>query len=172
MNKPCLCFIYKDLLPLPAMGLLDIILGGLLLYGVVKGLWKGLFVELASLLSLLLGVYIAVKFYGLTGSVIVFALLFIIVVVGIYLLAKVFTKIADFASLGLLNRILGGLFGGLKMVLILSVTLNFFLKINSSNFFTEKETLDKSLFFYPMIKVSNTIFPVLENWFIEFKESK
>lgn len=154
------------------MGLIDIILGGLLLYGFIKGLWKGLFVELASLLSLLLGIYIAVKFYGLTDSVAVFAIIFIAVVVGIYLLAKVFTALADFASLGLLNRILGGLFGCLKMVLILSVSLNFFLKANGNNLFAKKETLEKSLFFYPILSVSNTIFPVLESWYTEFTNAK
>lgn len=165
------------------MGLLDILLGGLLLYGLIKGLWRGLFVELASLLSLIIGIYVAIKFSGFIADMLVkdgddskyiaitaFVITFIAVVVGIILLAKVFTRIADFASLGLLNRILGGLFGFLKMVLILSVLLNFFLKMNSGNLFAKKETLDKSLFFYPILEVSNTIFPVLEDWFAEFKD--
>lgn len=162
---------------------IDIVLGGLLLYGLIKGLWKGLFSELASLVSLLVGIYVAIKFSGLVGkmleghvdnpkyiSIAAFAITFIAVVVGIILLAKVFTKLADFSGLGLINRILGGFFGFLKMVLILSVSLNFFLKLNSNNAFAEKKTLDDSLFFYPMLKVSNTIFPVLEEWFKEYKK--
>ncbi|MNK21310.1 colicin V production protein [compost metagenome] len=162
---------------------IDIVLGGLLLYGLVKGLWKGLFSELASLVSLLVGIYVAVKFSGFVGkmleghvnnpkyiSITAFAITFIAVVIGIILLAKVFTKLADFSGLGLINRIMGGFFGFLKMVLILSVSLNFFLKINSNNLFAEKETLDNSLFFNPILKVSNTIFPVLEEWFKEYKK--
>lgn len=162
---------------------IDIILGGLLLYGIVKGLWKGLFAELASLLSLLAGIYVAVKFSGLVGkmleghvdnpkyiSIVAFTITFIAVVVGIVLLAKVFTKLADFSGLGLVNRLLGGFFGLLKMILILSVSLNFFMKLNSSNVLAEKKTLDDSLFFYPILKVSNTIFPVLEEWFKEYKK--
>lgn len=165
------------------MGLLDILLGGMLLYGLIKGLWRGLFVELASLLSLIIGIYVAIKFSCFLADMLVkegddskyiaitaFVITFIAVVVGIILLAKVFTRIADFASLGLLNRILGGLFGFVKMVLILSVSLNFFLKMNSSNLFTKKETLDKSLFFNPLVKISNIIFPVLEDWFAEYRE--
>ena len=47
---------------------IDLILGGILLYGLIKGLWKGLFIELASLVSLLLGIYLAIKFSGVVGS--------------------------------------------------------------------------------------------------------
>lgn len=165
------------------MTFIDIILGGLLLYGFVKGLWKGLFTELAGLLSLLLGIYIAIKFSGFAGTILeghidnprhvsiaAFAITFIAVVAGVIVLAKVFTRLASFAALGWLNRLLGGVMGFLKMVLILSVSLHFFLKINSNNTFAEQETLDKSLFFYPVLKVSNTIFPVLEEWFADFKK--
>jgi membrane protein required for colicin V production len=163
---------------------IDIVLGGLLLYGIIKGLWKGLFVELASVLSLLVGLFVAIKFSGFVGkllegtvdnpkyaSITAFAITFIAVVVGLFLLAKTFTKLADFSGLGLVNRLLGGLFGGIKMVLILSVTLHFFLKININNTFAEKKTLDNSLFFYPVLKVSGIIFPVLETWFAEFREA-
>lgn len=165
------------------MGIIDILLGGLLLYAVIKGLWKGLFSELASLLSLIIGIYIAIKFSGYVADLLVndgddskyiaitaFVITFIIVVVGVILLAKVFTRLADFASLGIINRILGGLFGFLKMVLILGICLNFFTKANSSELFAKKETLDKSIFFNPIITASNTIFPVLEEWFAEYRE--
>lgn len=159
---------------------IDILLGALLGYGLVKGIWKGLFVELASLVALLAGIFIAVKFSVVVGdtiadepsrtaSITAFIITFILVVVAITLLAKMFTKLADFAGLGLLNRLLGGLFGFLKSVLILSVLLNFFLKINSGNAFAEQETLDDSLFFYPVLSVSNYIFPSLEEWFAEYK---
>lgn len=159
---------------------IDLILGALLAYGLIKGIWKGLFVELASLISLLAGIFIAVKFSGVVGniisdetsrtaSIVAFLITFVIVVVGIMLLAKVFTKLADFAGMGLLNRILGGLFGFLRMTLLVSVLLNFFLKINVSNTFADQKTLDNSLFFYPVLKVSNLIFPTLEEWFTEYK---
>src|SRR5690606_38819720 len=97
------------------MSVIDIILGGLLLYGLIKGLWRGLFVELASLVSLIAGIFIALKFSGFLADVLskyvewephyisitAFLITFIGVVVGIILLAKFFTKLADFASLGL-----------------------------------------------------------------------
>jgi len=158
---------------------IDLVLGGVLLYGFIKGLWKGLFIELASLVSLLLGVYLAVKFSGFVGgmfdgqlpddpktaAIIAFIITFVAVVIGITLLAKAFTKIADFSGLGLLNRILGGIFGVLKTALILSIALNFFMKLNTGYTIVKKETLDGSTFFYPMLEMSDYIFPVLEDWF-------
>lgn len=166
------------------MTFLDIILFCFLVWGVINGLRKGLFVELASLVSLLLGIYIAIKFSGAVGhffdghlpedpktaAITAFIITFIAVVVGITLLAKFMTKIADFSGLGLLNRVLGGFFGLLRMVLVLSVLLSFFVKINFGYTFASKETLDKSMFFNPILKVSNIIFPTLEEWFVEARE--
>ncbi|WP_294823433.1 CvpA family protein [uncultured Flavobacterium sp.] len=160
---------------------IDIILGGLLAYGLIKGFWKGLFVELASLISLIAGVFVAVKFSQLTASilegtlsddpatagVIAFAITFLAVVISIALLAKVFTKLADYSGLGLMNRVLGGVFGFMRMALVVSVLLNFFLKLNFDHELVKKETLSGSFFFYPLVEVSAYIFPVFEDWFRE-----
>lgn len=160
------------------MGFLDIILGGFLAYGLIKGIWKGLFVELASLVALILGIYIAIKFSSLIGAVMVkwiewnskyieitaFALTFILVVIGIVLLGKLFTKIAEFASLGWLNRIAGGFFGTLKILLILSIILHYFQKLNYNDILIKDETINKSIFFNPILVVFTTVFPVIEEW--------
>ena len=168
------------------MNLFDIILGGFLIYGIIRGVWNGFFVELASFLSLILGIYIAIKFSFLTQSIIeshvswspktvqivAFALTFVLVVVGITALAKVFTTLANFASLGLVNKIGGGFFGLLKTILMLSVSLHFFHKFNEKTDFVSKETLVASLIYYPTLEVSGLVYPALENWFMEFKEDK
>lgn len=161
------------------MSFLDIVLGGLLCYSLYKGIRNGLFVELASFLSLILGIYIAIKFSDViktilsgwvhwnpyTIQVIAFILTFIVVVVGIYLLGKFLTGIADFAFLGWLNSLGGGFFRILKTVLIISVFFTVFEKINYQNYLAKKETLDKSLFFNPIQKVALFIFPSIEKWY-------
>ena len=166
------------------MELTDIILGTILVIGIVNGYRKGLFVELASLVSLVLGIYLATKFSGYVGTffdghlpdnpkhaaIVAFVITFIAVVVGITLLAKVFTKVADFTGLGIPNRLLGALFGVIRTILILSVLLNFLTKINSNHTFAKQETLEKSIFFYPIMSVSKIIFPVFEEWFAEYKD--
>jgi membrane protein required for colicin V production len=160
------------------MSFLDIVLGGLLCYSFYKGIRNGLFVELASLLSLILGIYIAIKFSDVmknilsglhwnpyTVQVIAFVLTFIIVVIGIYWLGKFLTGIADFAFLGWLNSLGGGFFRVLKTILIISVFLTVFEKMNYHNYLAKKETLNKSLFFNPIQKVAGFIFPSIEKWY-------
>jgi membrane protein required for colicin V production len=167
------------------MTFIDIVLGIFLLYGFVKGIWNGFFLELASFVSLLIGVILAVKFSYVmqsilsdhlnwnlkTVQIVAFTLTFILVVVGISVLAKVFTKIASFAGLGIFNKFFGGVFGLLKMVLILSIIFNLFEKINSNHTFAKKETLENSKFYYPILKVSGFIYPSMGNWPEELKNN-
>ncbi|PHK27905.1 hypothetical protein VF13_41115 [Nostoc linckia z16] len=153
------------------MTLMDIILGGLLAYGVVKGFQRGLFKELAGTLSLLFAVFLAVKLATLVGTftghgaLAAFFITFFTVLIGVSLLAKVLNRITDAAGLGIIVRLLGAFFGCIKMALMLSVALHFFVKINFSNTLAKEETLQKSVFFYPLIKVSDTIFPVMKDLF-------
>lgn len=166
------------------MGFLDIILGGLLGYSFYKGLRNGLFVELASLVSLLAGVYFAVKFSSLmkgllsgflhwnphTIQVIAFILTFVVVIVAISFLGKFLTKMADFAYLGLPNQLGGGFFRTLKIVLILGVVFNLFGKINYNNFLAKKETLDNSLFYNPIQKTAGFLYPSIGQWYTNLKK--
>jgi membrane protein required for colicin V production len=166
------------------MSFFDIILGGLLCYSLYKGIRNGLFVELASLLSLILGIYVAIKFSSVirnilsgwvhwnpnTIQVIAFILTFIVVVVGVYLMGKFLTNVADFAFLGWINSVGGGLIRLLKTVLIISVFFTIFEKINYHNYLAKKETLDKSLFYNPIQKVAGFIFPSIEKWYEKAKK--
>lgn len=160
------------------MGFIDIFLGVLLGYGIFKGIRNGLIVEFASLISFFVGIYIAVKFSSVVGGfigdsksakVLAFVLTFILVVIGIHLLAKVFSKIASALFLGLINRIGGALFGGLKTALILGVILSLFQKVNLNDALVSKETQEESLFFNPILKTSEFMLPVLTDWFKDLK---
>ena len=163
------------------MSVLDIILGCLILYAIYNGLKKGLFVELASLLALLAGIYVTIKFSGIMRdflvnamswspkyiSIIAFALTFLVVVVCIHLLAKVFTGMASFAYLGWLNKLAGATFSVLKTILALSILFSLFQKININGVIASKETLDASMFYNPIQEISAYIFPSLEKLFHE-----
>lgn len=164
---------------------LDIFLCVFLCFGLIKGIKNGFFVELASLVSMLLGIFIAIKFSylmkdiledhytGLNPKVIqvsAFALTFLLVIVAVSMLAKLFTSIANFTALGLVNKILGGFFGLLKTLLTLSILLNLFQKVNATEVFLSKENQDKSLLFHPLREVSKAIYPAIEDWFTAFKE--
>ncbi|TDE46776.1 CvpA family protein [Flavobacterium rhamnosiphilum] len=166
------------------MGFLDIILGVLLAFALYKGIRNGLFVELASLVSLLAGIYFAIKFSSFikeilagfvkwnpnTIQVIAFVLTFILVVIGISLLGKFLTGIADFAFLGWLNKLGGGFFRVLKTILIIGIVFKVFEKINYHNFIAKKETLDNSLFYNPIQKTAGFMYPSIENWYDDLKK--
>ncbi|WP_299059054.1 CvpA family protein [uncultured Polaribacter sp.] len=155
------------------MNTFDIVIAALLIFGFVRGLMKGLFVEVASLVALIGGVYGAIKFSYFIGdylkesvswseeyiSLAAFAITFVIIIITIALIGKTLTKLADFASLGIINKILGGVFGALKIGLILSVVFIFFGKMNDTIPFIEKETLKKSILYSPVKKIAPTIFP-------------
>ncbi|CAL2077789.1 CvpA family protein [Tenacibaculum sp. 190524A05c] len=155
------------------MNVFDIIIASLLLFGFVRGLMKGLFVEVASLVALVAGVYGAIHFSYFLGdwlessldwseqyiTLVAFAGTFVIIIVVIALLGKILTKIADFASLGILNKILGGVFGALKIGLILSVIFIFFGKMNDTIPFVKKESLQQSILYAPVKKIAPMIFP-------------
>ena len=166
------------------MGFLDIILGVLLAIAMFKGIKNGLFVELASLVSLLLGIYVAVKFsYFMkeflagfvkwnpnTVQVVAFVLTFMVVVIAVSILGKFLTGIADLAFLGWLNSLGGGFFRVLKTILIIGIIFKVFEKINYHNFLAKKETLDNSLFYNPIQKITGYLYPSIESWYEDLKK--
>lgn len=168
------------------MSFFDIIVAALLAFSLYKGITNGLFVEIASFISLLLGIYIAIKFSSFMKELIMkhvswnpntiqitaFILTFILVVIGVYFLAKILTGIADFAFLGWANKLGGGFFRILKTILIMSIFIALFEKMNFNETFAKKETLDKYYFYNPIKKVAAFIFPSIEKWYEEFKESQ
>lgn len=161
------------------MHFIDIVFAAFLGYALYKGIKNGLFVELASLIALIAGIFIALKFSVFAKSIIentvswdpkyieiiAFALTFIAVVAGIHLSAKVLTKIANFAFLGWINKLAGAVFSMLKTILALSIVILLFEKINVNNMIASQETLDNSMFYNPIKKVSEFVYPKIEEWY-------
>lgn len=159
------------------MNVFDIVLAALLIYGFIKGFMKGLFVEVASLVALVGGVWGAIHFSYFAASILkkyvsweenyisltAFAITFIAIVIFVSSLGKLFTKLADFAALGLVNKVVGGVFGFLKTAFILSILLIFFNRINHNVSFVEKETLENSILYDPIKSIAPTIFPSIIN---------
>ena len=152
------------------MNFFDILLGTFLVFGLIRGLKNGLIIELASLISFFVGIYIAVKFSSILGDskmakITAFLVLLIAVIFGIHFLAKMLSKIAGAMFLGGLNKIGGAVFGTLRAVLFLGVILSLFQKANINKSLISKETEQKSLFFNPVLKTSEFMLPVLNDWF-------
>ncbi|WP_320814293.1 CvpA family protein [Flavobacterium sp.] len=168
------------------MSFIDIIFAALLAYAIYKGLKNGLFVEIASLLALVVGIFVAIKFSHIVRAVIetkvswdpkyieitAFALTFIAVVIVIHLSAKLLTKIVDFAYLGWINRLAGAGFSVLKTILALSIVILLFEKINLNNMLAKQETLDESIFYNPTKEISAFVYPQIEEWYEGLSEKE
>lgn len=159
------------------MSILDIVLLALLVLGLVRGFMRGFFVEIASLVALIAGIYGAFHFSNFaatflkdrvdwnenTVNIAAFAITFIIIVVAISLAGKALTKIADFAMLGFLNKLMGALFGGLKVALILSIILIVLDKIQANIPFVNEESEQVgSVLYKPIKSLIPTIFPYVK----------
>ena len=156
---------------------IDLVLGGILVYGAIKGLMKGLIVEIAGLLALIVGVWGAIHFSDVVGeflsakfdwnekyiSLSAFIITFLGIVIAISTLGKALTSVASVIALGWINKLFGAVFGLLKVGFILSILLNILLQINSKFDFLDKKTLKESVLFEPVIEAAPTVFPMLKD---------
>ena len=106
-----------------SLNYIDLAVVCLLVYGLSRGAYRGFFVEVSSLLALVLGVFGALHFSSFTTSllgnyiewdylpILAFALTYIGIMIGVAWIGKVLTKLAKVVLLGFLNRLLGALFG-------------------------------------------------------------
>ena len=168
------------------MNYLDIIIGIFLLLGLIKGLKNGFFVELASLIALIAGIYGAIHFsyYAVdflrervswsenTINLASFAITFIIIVIIISLAGKILTKIADFAMLGLINRILGGIFGILKAAFIISVIIMFIAALNDRVSFIDEDVKNESTLYQNVEMIAPMMLPNILKEVEEYKQEK
>ena len=117
------------------MNWMDLVIGLLLVYAFYKGFKNGLILELTSLLALILGLFLAYSYSDRTAgildqrvdwsdtslSIVAFLLTFIVVVILINILGKALSKLIGMMALGLVNKLAGGIFGLMKVLLFISV---------------------------------------------------
>jgi membrane protein required for colicin V production len=156
------------------MNYLDIVIAAPILYGLIKGFSNGLIKEITGLLGLLIGVYIAInfssylhpKFAEVLGGykkfipIISFTTLFIVSVMMIKLLGYVLDKLTKSLALGFASKILGAIFGGLKIVVIFS----FLLTIAIEYEFIDKNIEKKSVLIEPLKEISEIITPEINKY--------
>ena len=159
------------------MPVIDILLLTAIGFGVVRGLFKGLFVEIATLLALVLGAYGAAYLSNYASDFLsshldwsettivisAFVITFVVIVIAISLSGKALTKLASFAALGLLNKILGGIFGGLKMTLICSVLILVVETFNGPISIISGEKIQASTLYKPVQFLAPAILPAIKS---------
>jgi membrane protein required for colicin V production len=92
-------------------------------------------------------------------SLAAFAVTFAIIVLVVSMAGKFLTKIADFAALGLLNKLLGGVFSVLQYAFIMSVFFMFFDGPNSTGYVISEEKKSDSRLYGPVASLAPLIVP-------------
>ena len=86
------------------------------------------------------------------------------------LTGKILTMLVKLVALGFVNRLMGALFGGIKALLILSVLLMFFDRINNQFGIVKDEVVDASILYSPILVQSQAIYPSILEGFEKQKE--
>jgi len=116
------------------MNYLDIIIAIPLIYGFIKGFENGLIKEVMGMIGIFFGLYIAINFSqylypkatSLLGehqqftAIISFTILFILSFITIKTLGYIIDKFTKVLALGFLSRVLGAVFGTVKIIIIFS----------------------------------------------------
>mgnify|MGYP001423501610 FL=1 len=139
------------------MNLVDLIIIAIIGFGIIRGYSKGLIIELSSFFGIFISFFIAGNVDNLLSNeisafisvnsdllnTISFIVIFILSYLIIIYLAKGFTKLAKVVYLGLLNSLLGGVFGGLKFLLILLIITKIIFSLNllSNNIISESSIM-------------------------------
>lgn len=159
------------------MATLDIIILLCFVPAIVRGIQKGFIAQAISLVSVILGIWIAFQFSemvcewlktycsGVPGSVlsiVAFVIILVVVSVLLHLLGKMVKGLFKAASLGWMDWVLGLAFALLKAALIIGFVIILFDTLNLKFEFVKTEIIDQSVLYAPLRDISYKVFPYLK----------
>lgn len=114
---------------------LDLLILTGLAVGMVRGFWTGVIRQVAGLVGLVLAFLVALRLMAPVGAMVVeslglseelapvlgFIVVFLVVQIVVFALARTIEKLIGVLKLGIINRLAGGLFGAFKAALLVSV---------------------------------------------------
>lgn len=158
------------------VNVIDIIILICCIPALVQGFRKGFISQAVSLVSLVLGAWLAFKFSepvgewiktmadvnGVILQVLSFTLIFLVVYLVLLLLGKLIQSLVKVVMLGWLDKLLGVFFALLKMLLIIGLIIICIDAINSTLPIIPTKTLDESVLYHPIKSVADVVFPYLK----------
>lgn len=160
------------------MAIVDIIFTILLIFFIFRGLKNGLIKELASLIALSLGIYLAIKcsssltiwlksknYNSEYLSIISFTIITVGTCILIFIFSKLLDKFVSLIKLQWINKVGGVLFAGIKIILVIGAFFYFTNMIKTKFGITNYMNFDKSYYYYPATKLFEIIYPNIINIF-------
>ena len=158
------------------MNVLDIILLLCFVPAIIGGLRRGFIAQVVAIISIILGIWLSFKFSAVLSGwlgqwieageqvlhVISFAVIMILAILALAAVGKLIEATVKIILLGWLNRLLGLIFALLKYALIIGLLLMLFNSLNGQIHMVDKEVLDSSLLYGPLLNLANSVFPYLK----------
>lgn len=154
------------------MNYLDIIISAPVIIGIIIGLKRGVVKEVFAIVGIVLGIFAARAFAGdaavwmqqqvsnwdinLLRPIAAFTI-FVLVAVVCNLLAYLLTKLFKLISLGWLNRLIGGLFGAVKWMLIVAIIVMCIDMLDGVLHFIKPELKDNSLLYPYALRLMQSV---------------
>jgi membrane protein required for colicin V production len=159
------------------MNIVDIILILLLLWGGIAGFRNGFFREAASLLGIIIGIFLAIIAADVAGRVlagmvswnplpiriIAFLIAFALIALLMKAIGEALTRVFKIILLNFVNRLAGFVFGLLKVALLLSLLLFLLRLVNEHWTFLPESWLQGSFLFGRIEALAPSIFGGLTN---------
>lgn len=167
------------------MNFIDVLIIIPLIYAGYKGFKHGLVIEVFTLLALFVGLYAGIHFSDFLAAflkksfewdseylpIISFTLIFLAVGAMVFFAGKTIEQLIRVVNLTPLNKFFGVFFGVLKMLYIVSVVLVIAESYDEKGDFFSDEKKDSSLLYHPVIKVSTTTIPGMDESTIFLKNA-
>ena len=166
------------------MNWLDIVILVCIVIGIIHGLVTGIVKQVISLVSLIAAILLSgavakmisrwVEQHIQNGNhwftpgvqnVFYYILAFILIVSLFSIAAGLIDKIINYTPVGVLNRLVGALFGVFMWALCLSILLNFIAVFDTQSQLISKPIKESSIFYERVRMIFPTIFPYIKDFF-------
>jgi len=158
------------------MNTLDIVILLLFIPGIIRGLSKGFLEQAISLVGVVLSVYLAYHFSDFACNIIKqyitvsetvlnvigFAVVLVVVLLLVMLLSKLVTRVAEMASLGWLNKVLGIVFALGTTALVIAILIILFDTVNVKFELVKSNILQDSVLYGHLKDFGYFVFPYLK----------
>lgn len=154
------------------MEIIDLIVLLVFLIALWNGWSKGIIIQLVGLAGLALALWLGFTFGPQAGHLLSlppdvshvggFAAVFVVSFLASAIAARLLRKLFSFAGFSAADRILGILLCSAKYLVALSILFAATDRFNRQYGFIEQQTLDRSYTFYPVMRVSEMLLPLME----------
>ena len=158
------------------MNIIDIIILLCSVPAIFRGLSKGFIAQVAALVALVLGAWMSFHFSNVVvewlkpamdvSPAVLQAIAFTIILLGVFfaltLAGKMLEGIVKIVMLGWLNKLLGGVFALLKVVLAIGLFILLFDSVTTALEIDCSKTISESIFYTPIKNFADVFFPYMK----------